>query len=158
MYYGEKILSSVIFIHDDASLRIGAACSLPEQAGSIVEVGFLIGRYCRFLYLELGLGLGFAPLRSDIPSLLGLPSPLQFRTSARTYNPRPRSGTFSDGAQPTTSQSNAMLAIAAVVASKRQSCFIYYVKPLEKWMRETPIGNYARALALGAQVGEASPF
>lgn len=50
-------------------------------------------------------------------------------------------------------QSNAMVAIAAVVASKAGSSFVYYTKPVPRWLRRNPVGNFARALALGAEVG-----
>ena len=50
-------------------------------------------------------------------------------------------------------QSNAMVAIAAVVASKTRSSFVYYTKPVPRWLRRNPVGNFARALALGAEVG-----
>ncbi|CAN0435984.1 unnamed protein product, partial [Ectocarpus sp. 13 AM-2016] len=49
-------------------------------------------------------------------------------------------------------QSNAMVAIAAVVASKPGSSFIYYTKPVPKWLRRNPVGNFARTIALGAEV------
>ena len=45
-----------------------------------------------------------------------------------------------------------MVAIAAVVASKAGSSFVYYTKPVPRWLRRNPVGNFARALALGAEV------
>ncbi|CAM9780621.1 unnamed protein product [Ectocarpus sp. 12 AP-2014] len=51
-------------------------------------------------------------------------------------------------------QSNAMVAIAAVVASKPGSSFIYYTKPVPKWLRRNPVGNFARTIALGAEIME----
>lgn len=45
-----------------------------------------------------------------------------------------------------------MVAIAAVVASKPGSSFIYYTKPVPKWLRRNPVGNFARIIALGAEV------
>ena len=46
-----------------------------------------------------------------------------------------------------------MVAIAAVVATKRGSSFVYYTKPVPRWLRKNPVGNFARAMALGAEVG-----
>eukprot|EP00904_Undaria_pinnatifida_P012503 jgi/Undpi1/8383/HiC_scaffold_25.g10851.m1 len=54
-------------------------------------------------------------------------------------------------------QSNAMVAIAAVVASKAGSSFVYYTKPVPRWLRRNPVGNFARALALGAEIMEVHP-
>ncbi|CAM9789549.1 unnamed protein product [Laminaria digitata] len=54
-------------------------------------------------------------------------------------------------------QSNAMVAIAAVVASKEGSSFVYYTKPVPRWLRRNPVGNFARALALGAEIMEVHP-
>ncbi|CBJ33324.1 Similar to 1-Aminocyclopropane-1-Carboxylate Deaminase [Ectocarpus siliculosus] len=51
-------------------------------------------------------------------------------------------------------ESNAMVAIAAVVASKPGSSFIYYTKPVPKWLRRNPVGNFARTIALGAEIME----
>lgn len=45
-----------------------------------------------------------------------------------------------------------MVAIAAVVASKPASSFVYFTKPVPRWLRKNPVGNFARALALGAEV------
>lgn len=45
-----------------------------------------------------------------------------------------------------------MVAIAAVVASKPASSFMYFTKPVPRWLRKNPVGNFARALALGAEV------
>ena len=45
-----------------------------------------------------------------------------------------------------------MVAIAAVVASKPASSFVYFTKPIPRWLRKNPVGNFARALALGAEV------
>ena len=50
-------------------------------------------------------------------------------------------------------QSNSMLSLAAVVHAKGpRSRFVYYTKKLPRWLRDNPSGNYARALALGADV------
>ncbi|CAM9700092.1 unnamed protein product [Scytosiphon promiscuus] len=51
-------------------------------------------------------------------------------------------------------QSNAMVAIAAVVASKPGSSFIYYTKPVPRWLRKNPVGNFAKAIMLGAEIME----
>jgi len=45
-------------------------------------------------------------------------------------------------------QSNAMLAIAALCQKKNWQ-FIYYTKPLSSWQKENLGGNYAQAVALG---------
>lgn len=45
-----------------------------------------------------------------------------------------------------------MVAIAAVVASKPGSSFMYFTKPVPRWLRKNPVGNFARTLALGAEV------
>lgn len=45
-----------------------------------------------------------------------------------------------------------MVAIAAVVATKPGSKFVYYTKPVGKWLRKNAVGNFARAMALGAEV------
>ena len=47
-------------------------------------------------------------------------------------------------------QSNAMLAIAALCKRKRWH-FIYYSKPVSKQQKESSLGNYAQALSLGMQ-------
>ena len=47
-------------------------------------------------------------------------------------------------------QSNAMLAIAAMCKEKGWE-FIYYTKPLSEKMREEKAGNYAISLSLGMQ-------
>lgn len=47
-------------------------------------------------------------------------------------------------------QSNAMVAIAAL-CRERGSRFVYLTKPVPKWLRQNAAGNYARALALGAE-------
>ena len=47
-------------------------------------------------------------------------------------------------------QSNAMLAIAALCKQK-QWHFIYYSKPVSKQQKESSLGNYAQALSLGMQ-------
>jgi len=39
-----------------------------------------------------------------------------------------------------------------VVASKPASSFMYFTKPIPRWLRRNPVGNFARALALGAEV------
>ena len=51
-------------------------------------------------------------------------------------------------------QSNSMLAISKVVAaaSSGESTFFYFIKPLPKFLRNTPSGNLKAALALGMQV------
>ena len=45
-------------------------------------------------------------------------------------------------------QSNAMLAIARVCQAKGVP-FSYHTRPLPRWLRQKPVGNLARALALG---------
>ena len=45
-------------------------------------------------------------------------------------------------------QSNAMVAIAAVAAHRGVS-FRYHTRPVPKWLRATPTGNFRRALAMG---------
>lgn len=51
------------------------------------------------------------------------------------------------------SQSNSMLAIAKVVAaSSTQSKFFYFLKPLPKFLKDSPNGNLKAALDLGMQV------
>jgi 1-aminocyclopropane-1-carboxylate deaminase/D-cysteine desulfhydrase-like pyridoxal-dependent ACC family enzyme len=47
-------------------------------------------------------------------------------------------------------QSNAMLAIAAMCRMKTWK-FIYYTKPLSKKQKESSVGNYASAIALGME-------
>ena len=42
-------------------------------------------------------------------------------------------------------------------SSSRRTRFVYYAKRLPRWLRQTPTGNYARALALGTEVRELSP-
>jgi len=66
-------------------------------------------------------------------------------------------------------QSNAMLAIAAVVryhndrlmgldhSSSEQKRFVYYTKKLPKFLRKTPSGNLFRAQLLGMELVEVSP-
>jgi len=54
-------------------------------------------------------------------------------------------------------QSNAMVALA-MVAHARGVPFKYFTKSLPKWLRGQPIGNYARALSLGANISELSVF
>ena len=48
-------------------------------------------------------------------------------------------------------QSNAMLALALVAKAKGVP-LTYFTKPIPRWLRETPSGNYAEALALGANI------
>jgi 1-aminocyclopropane-1-carboxylate deaminase/D-cysteine desulfhydrase-like pyridoxal-dependent ACC family enzyme len=50
-------------------------------------------------------------------------------------------------------QSNAMLAIAAM-CKKKDWKFFYYTKPLSKTQKENPLGNYANALLLGMHHNE----
>lgn len=50
-------------------------------------------------------------------------------------------------------QSNSMLAIAKIVAQHPSSCFCYITKPIPKFLRDLPLGNYEAALNLGMQVG-----
>ena len=79
-------------------------------------------------------------------------------------------------------QSNAMLALSAIVHSKNmqirdqfnnmkkdsnendnenkdtnQFQFLYYTKKLPRWLRKTPSGNFLRATSLGMQIVELSP-
>lgn len=49
-----------------------------------------------------------------------------------------------------------MVAVAAVVASKGGAEFVYYTKPVPRWLRKNPVGNFARAMALGAKVRKGS--
>lgn len=59
-------------------------------------------------------------------------------------------------------QSNAMLALAAIVASKNESTkhnskkkrFIYYTKKLPRYLRKQPNGNLLRAQSLGMEIIE----
>jgi 1-aminocyclopropane-1-carboxylate deaminase/D-cysteine desulfhydrase-like pyridoxal-dependent ACC family enzyme len=62
------------------------------------------------------------------------------------------------------SQSNAMLALAALVHFSNQKSshqnstrFVYYTKKLSKFLRTSPSGNLFRALALGMELRELSP-
>ncbi|KAG5179072.1 tryptophan synthase beta subunit-like PLP-dependent enzyme [Tribonema minus] len=50
-------------------------------------------------------------------------------------------------------QSNAMLALAAVATSKGKR-FRYYTKAVGRWLRRTPSGNFARAMALNTEIIE----
>lgn len=50
-------------------------------------------------------------------------------------------------------QSNAMLALARL-AEFKQRPFVYYTRPLPAWLRRTPVGNFAAALAAGMQYQE----
>lgn len=52
-------------------------------------------------------------------------------------------------------QSNSMLALAAVVRSKKKR-FVYYTKKIPRWLRATPSGNYLRAKSLGMEAVELS--
>ena len=54
------------------------------------------------------------------------------------------------------SQSNAMAALA-MVAHAHGSRFVYFTKPVPKWLRAAPSGNLARALSLGAELVELAP-
>lgn len=51
------------------------------------------------------------------------------------------------------SQSNAMLALAALAASRRVN-FTYHTKPIPRWLRSRPVGNLGCALSLGMQLIE----
>ena len=53
------------------------------------------------------------------------------------------------------SQSNAMLALAALAAHRRVG-FTYHTKPMPRWLRANPIGNLAAALSLGMELREHS--
>ena len=48
-------------------------------------------------------------------------------------------------------QSNAMVAIAALCRA-RGVRFLYLCKPVPRWLRKNPCGNYARGLALGVEL------
>ena len=50
------------------------------------------------------------------------------------------------------SQSNSMLAVAKITAASPGSTFVYFTKPLPKFLRNVPSGNLKAALALGMQV------
>lgn len=50
-------------------------------------------------------------------------------------------------------QSNAMLALAHLCRS-RDAQLAYHTRPLPKWLREQPVGNFARALDLGMRLHE----
>lgn len=71
-------------------------------------------------------------------------------------------------------QSNAMVALAAIVHSKntrhqnqeessdtssssRKKRFVYYTKKLPRWLRNQPSGNFLRATSLGMELVELSP-
>lgn len=54
-------------------------------------------------------------------------------------------------------QSNAMLSIAALCNIKGW-CFEYTTKTVPSHLKKAPVGNYARALALGMQVQEVPPL
>ena len=54
------------------------------------------------------------------------------------------------------SQSNAMAALA-VLAHAHGSRFVYFTKPVPRWLRAAPSGNLARALSLGAELVELAP-
>lgn len=49
-------------------------------------------------------------------------------------------------------QSNSMLAIAKIVAQHAGSHFYYFTKPIPKFLKNKPTGNYATALSLGMKV------
>jgi len=50
-------------------------------------------------------------------------------------------------------QSNAMVALAAVVHRHQpSSTFTYYTKPIPRWLRNNPSGNFARAISLGTEI------
>jgi len=51
-------------------------------------------------------------------------------------------------------QSNSMLAIAKIVAQHTDSHFHYITKPVPKFLKNKPSGNYSEALGLGVQVRE----
>ena len=51
-------------------------------------------------------------------------------------------------------QSNAMPSIAALCRA-RGVPFFYVCKPVPRWLRSSPAGNFARGLALGAERGRA---
>ncbi|CAM9536383.1 unnamed protein product [Chrysoparadoxa australica] len=53
-------------------------------------------------------------------------------------------------------QSNAMIALAAIVASKG-SRLKYYTKKIPRWLSRNPSGNLARALALQTEIIEVHP-
>lgn len=53
-------------------------------------------------------------------------------------------------------QSNAMVALAALCHA-RGLRFVYLVKPVPRWLRSNPAGNYARALALNAELVPLTP-
>ncbi|KAJ1450374.1 hypothetical protein M885DRAFT_571382 [Pelagophyceae sp. CCMP2097] len=53
-------------------------------------------------------------------------------------------------------QSNAMCALAALCHA-RGTPFVYLAKPVPKWLRQNPSGNYARALALGMELVPLAP-
>ena len=51
-------------------------------------------------------------------------------------------------------QSNAMLALAGLVCGVRKQRFIYCTKRIPQWVKDKPLGNYKRALALGTEIRE----
>ena len=48
-------------------------------------------------------------------------------------------------------QSNAMVALAALARQHNSTC-TYFCRPLPRWLRQHPSGNYARARALGIEI------